>query len=231
MKIGILMCGAFPQNLQELTGDFDVMFQSLLGGQEFTFETYSVFENQFPASVQDCDGWLISGSKFGVYDGHAWIAALEDFVREAIQVARPVVGICFGHQLVAQALGGTVEKFKGGWAIGRKIYEFGGVELPLNAWHQDQVTEIPAEAKVIGRSAFCENAMLAYGDTAFSVQAHPEYSHEFIKGLADTRGRGLVPDALLEQLEANLDLPLDQVMFAERIGQFFKTAQTKGRAA
>ena len=213
------------------TENYGVLCANLLDGHGFDFDVFSVVNEQFPKDELQADAWLITGSRFGAYEDHDWIPPLEDLLRRAYAAGIPIVGICFGHQILAQALGGKVEKFAGGWSVGPTAYEFEGRSVTLNAWHQDQVTEIPAEAKVIGRSAFCENAMLAYGDTAFSVQAHPEYSHEFIKGLADTRGRGLVPDALLEQLEANLDLPLDQVMFAERIGQFFKTAQTKGRAA
>jgi len=231
MKIGILQTGHSPEGLLASHGDYDSIFAALLATQGLDAEAFPVVDGIFPADIDTCDGWLITGSRFGAYEDHDWIPPLEDLLRRAYAAGIPIVGICFGHQILAQALGGKVEKFAGGWSVGPTAYEFEGRSVTLNAWHQDQVTEIPAEAKVIGRSAFCENAMLAYGDTAFSVQAHPEYSHEFIKGLADTRGRGLVPDALLEQLEANLDLPLDQVMFAERIGQFFKTAQTKGRAA
>ena len=111
---------------------------------------------------QDADGWLISGSKHGAYEDHAFIPPLEDLIREIADQGLPLVGVCFGHQIIAQALGGKVEKFDAGWAVGRQTYEIDGDEYQLNAWHQDQVTRLPESATRVGTSAFCENAMLYY---------------------------------------------------------------------
>lgn len=93
-----------------------------------------------------------------------------------------MVGICFGHQIIAQALGGAVIKHPDGWAVGAQDYDFGGERVTLNAWHQDQVIRRPEGAEVLARNAFCENAALIYDDRAFSVQAHPEFSDSFIEG-------------------------------------------------
>ena len=140
MKIGILQCGRSPAMLVSKFGDYDDMCISLLGMQ-FETAVYAVLDNDFPDSVQDADGWLISGSRFGVYEDHDWIPPLEDFLRTAYARSIPIVGICFGHQILAQALGGKVEKYSGGWSVGLVEYQMEGAEdpVPINAFHQDQV--------------------------------------------------------------------------------------------
>ncbi|NIZ15759.1 type 1 glutamine amidotransferase, partial [Phaeobacter sp. HF9A] len=164
MKIGILQTGRAPDELKPATGDYDDMFRHLLAGQGFDFDTYPVLEGVFPDGPEAADGWLITGSKFGAYEDHDWIPPLEDLIRQIHARKMPLVGVCFGHQIIAQALGGKVEKFDGGWSVGHTDYTLDGTPLRLNAWHQDQVVELPAEARVIGQNDFCANAFLAYGD-------------------------------------------------------------------
>ncbi|MCB1409925.1 MAG: type 1 glutamine amidotransferase [Rhodobacteraceae bacterium] len=225
MKIGILQTGEAHESLRERHGDYPDMFETLLAGHGFTFARWRVMDMAFPASVRDCDGWLITGSKFGVYEDHPFIAPLEQFIRDAFAQGVPVAGICFGHQIMAQALGGTVEKFAGGWSTGPTDYDFGGRTLRLNAWHQDQVTQAPPGAEAIASSPFCRYAGLAYGRTGLSVQAHPEFDDAFTAGLIDKRGRGVVPDAVLDDAAARLGkAPLDSAPVADRIAQFFLAA-------
>lgn len=222
MLIGILQTGLAPENLAQDQGDYPDMFARLLQGHGFTFKTFRVVDGQFPASVRDCDGWLITGSRHGVYEDHAWIPPLEQFIRDAFAAHVPVVGICFGHQIVAQAMGGKVERFADGWAVGATDYDFDGEKLVLNAWHRDQVTQVPPGAKVIASNEFCANAALLYDDRALTVQAHPEFRPEFVDGLMKTRGKGVVPDSLMAQATARLDRPLDDKTMAARIAAFFK---------
>lgn len=221
MNIGILQTGHVPDALKD-ESSYPALFARLLAGQGFTFETYSVVDAVFPESATACDGWLVTGSKYGAYEDHPWIAPLEALIREAIDANVPVVGICFGHQIIAQALGGRVEKFRGGWSVGRQGYDMGGVTVYQNAWHQDQVTELPESATVVAHSDFCENAALVYGDRAFSVQWHPEFESDFIAALIELRGPGVVPPDLLSQATANLDAPNDNARLAAQIGAFFR---------
>ena len=116
MQIGILQTGESPDALRADMGDYPDFFETLLAGKGLTFRRWAVLRNDFPASVTDCDGWLITGSRFGAYEPHDWIPPLEDFIRAAYAAHVPVVGICFGHQIIAQAMGGKVEKYAGGWS-------------------------------------------------------------------------------------------------------------------
>lgn len=232
MRIGILQSGQSPAQLKDSLGDYPDMFERLLAGRGFAFRTWHVEAMEFPADVHDADGWLLTGSRHGVYEDHDFIAPLEQFIRDAYGARVPMVGICFGHQIIAQALGGKVEKYPGGWAVGTQDYDFGGEALRLNAWHQDQVVQPPKDAEVLARNAFCENAALIYGDRALSVQAHPEFRDDFIQGLIDTRAKGVVPQPLLDQAVARMSEPKASAGIADRIEAFFKQprAITEGGA-
>ena len=222
MLIGILQTGLAPDTLAPEMGDYPDMFARLLGGHGFTFRTWRVVEGEFPAAVTEADGWLITGSRHGVYEDHPWIPPLEAFIRAAFAKRVPLVGICFGHQIVAQAMGGKVARYEGGWAVGATDYDFGGETLTLNAWHRDQVIEAPKGARVIATNDHCANAALLYDDRALTVQAHPEFRPEFVDGLMQTRGKGLVPDALMAAATARLADPLQDKTMAGRIAAFFK---------
>ncbi|KRW94546.1 type 1 glutamine amidotransferase [Paracoccus sp. MKU1] len=222
MRIGILKCGQSPEELRGELGDYDTMFERLLAGRGFEFASYHVEHMDFPQGVHDAQGWLLTGSRHGVYEDHAFIPPLQDFVRAAYAARVPLVGICFGHQLIAQALGGRVTKHPAGWAVGAQDYDFGGENVTLNAWHQDQVIHRPESAQVLAGNGFCENAALIYDDRAFTVQAHPEFSDAFIEGLIEHRARGTVPEPLLDQARARMGTPRQSAGIADRIEAFFK---------
>lgn len=226
MLIGILQTGLAPEALAPAMGDYPDMFARLLDGHGFTFKTFQVVNGTFPATVRDCDGWLITGSKHGAYEDHPWIPPLEAFIRAAFDARVPVVGICFGHQIIAQAMGGKVEKFAGGWSVGPTTYDFDGETVTLNAWHQDQVVQRPAGTTVIASNDFCENAALLYDDRALTIQAHPEFKPDFVEGLMKTRAIGVVPDPLLQAAATKLDTPLQDKTMAARIAAFFKAPRT-----
>ncbi len=224
MKIGILVCGRPPDEIRETYGDYFAMFSRLLDGQGLDFACYNVDIMEFPTSASDCDGWLISGSKHGVYEDHAYIPVLEDLVREANAAHIPMVGVCFGHQIIAQALGGRVEKFKGGWAVGRVEYRTDdGGTLTLNAWHQDQVMTPPKGARTTARSDFCAHAALVYPNGIWTMQPHPEFDNELIRVFLQVRGRAAgVPEHQLEEALNDPPRPIDNMATATNIADHFK---------
>jgi len=222
MKIGILQTGHAPSQILAEKGDYSDMFEVFLTNGGFEFQIFNVVDMEFPTSVDQADGWLVTGSKHGAYEDHTFIPPLEDFIRSIYATDLPMVGVCFGHQIIAQALGGKVEKFKQGWCVGRQDYQTPNGDLTLNAWHQDQVVEKPADAEVYAGNDFCANAALVYGQKAFTVQPHPEFNADVIEGLIDYRGFGVVPDPLLKTARDGLPKPVDNPHMAEKIVTFFK---------
>lgn len=228
MKIGILQTGRTPEEMRDVHGDYDDLFKRLLDGRGFEFITYPALDGVLPDTVNDAEGWLITGSKFGVYEDHDWIEPLEDFLRRAYTASVPIIGVCFGHQILAQALGGKVEKFTGGWQVGATDYRgSGGQGDRIMAWHQDQVTRRPPDAKLVGSSDFCENAMLAYGNRALTVQPHPEFTSEFLADLLDAR-RDVLPEHIAEGAAASINDTLTSSDYADKFAAFFRRERSNG---
>jgi len=222
MKIGILQTGHAAAEVSKDHGDYDAMFHRLLGGHDLEFVTYDVVDMEFPNSIRDADGWLITGSKHGAYEDLPFIPPLEVFIREVRAASLPMIGVCFGHQIIAQALGGKVVKFDGGWSVGHTEYALHGASMTLNAWHQDQVVEVPPGARIVGDSDFCAVAALLYGDTIWTVQPHPEFDSGVIDGLIRYRGPGVVPDALLQHAANHLNEKDNNSDIGTFMAEFFK---------
>ena len=221
MRIGILETGELDGPVREKHGAYPAMFEALLAGRGFAFRTWSVVNGVMPDGVGDADGWLVTGSKHGAYEDHAWIPPLEGFIRAIRDAGRPLVGICFGHQIIAQALGGRVEKADAGWGLGGQVYDGPDGPLRLRGFHQDQVVAAPEGATVTAGSAFCPAAALAYGDWARSWQGHPEFGQDLFRDLAESKIGAVFEADFVARAVATAEGATDGPRIGREIGDFF----------
>ncbi len=243
MLIGILETGRPPEELKEKHGSYPDMFMQLLaaGNPDLRFRSFAAIDGEVPVDFHECDGWLITGSRHGAYEQLPWMLALEQLIRQSVAGKVPVAGICFGHQIMAQALGGKVVKSDKGWGIGFNEYEMkeradwmeeAPQRITLPAFHQDQVVELPRGAEVLASSPFCPYAVLAYDDAGFSIQAHPEFTEAYQRDLIASRRGTVVPEAVADKAVATFDGRLaDTELVARWIGAFFRRHQGAEREA
>jgi GMP synthase-like glutamine amidotransferase len=225
MKVAILETGRPPRGLCDRFGSYPAMFGRMLG-DEFEIQSFDTAAGQLPDDPAAHHAYLITGSPAGVYDPLPWIEPLKQFIRSA--EASRMVGICFGHQVMAQALGGHVEKSDKGWGTGLHHYSILRTEpwmteaasIAIPASHQDQVVVQPPNTEIVAASDFTPYAALAWTDRpAISFQFHPEFAPEFAKALiAERYDRVPNPDDAI----ASLDAPNDGALVADWISRFFK---------
>jgi GMP synthase-like glutamine amidotransferase len=192
MHIGILKAGAPPTCLLGRVPSYPEMVRSAFGSAPI-YQEFDVRLGKFPVRCTAFDAYVITGSASSVYDGDAWIADLKRWLC-ALDPALPLIGICFGHQIMAEAYGGSVERCKHGWRGGLEEYSVcfnEGWMDPVDSFvlpiaHQDEVVEVPRTASVIAKSNLCANAVLSYRDRrAVSFQAHPEFTGNYAELLID----------------------------------------------
>lgn len=234
MHIGILEPGVTPDDLLDTHGTMPEMAQRLFGPLDpsLRFSTWRVVDGAFPDTVTAADGWLVMGSKHGVYEDLPWMRTLKDFLRGAIAADVPVVGICFGHQILAEAMGGKVVKSERGWGCGVHRYTLSdGGEIAIAAMHQDQVIEVPPDAAVIATSEFCPIAGLDYGGRALSFQPHPEFADAFVRDLVASRRGGSIPEPVADVALSSIGGPTDRESLGRHIIEFFRGRQIAKQAA
>jgi GMP synthase-like glutamine amidotransferase len=231
MRLGLLLVGHVAATSTDIAGDYPELFARLLGS-DIELVRYDLDEDRFPDSGRECDGWLLSPSRCSVYDAHPWIASAEDLLRELLATERPYVGICFGHQLVAQALGAPVRRAADGWQVGVHDYEIvtprewmrpSRDSVALVASHEDQVLTVPDGAELLARTTGCPIAGLTIGERAWTLQPHPEFVPELADDLLSRRVELIGADKV-RAARATLARPLDRSVIADWITAFFAGA-------
>ncbi|GFE83831.1 GMP synthase [Steroidobacter agaridevorans] len=229
MDLGILETGAPPADLKNRFGSYGDMFRQMLG-PDYRYAYYDVRGGHLPEQADRHDAYLITGSASGVYDGDAWIEPLKQFIQQS-SGRTPMVGICFGHQVMAEAYGGRVAKSPKGWGVGLHSYEIkrradwmnsdAGLQLSIPVSHQDQIIELPVDAKVLAASEFTPYAVLEYPERrAISFQGHPEFSPEYATALIDLRRGTRYQQEFADAAASSLQKPNDAHRVAGWIRNF-----------
>lgn len=192
IKLGILQTNhdksvevgdAFPDDAHR--------FRDLFDRQEerFRYRVYMTIGGEVPKDLDEQDAFMITGSPLSVLDQHMFSDELNDFIRACDAAEKPLMGACFGHQAIALALGGKVEKSPDGYNVGVEETRFLATRpwmapkresLPMYVFHEDEVTALPPGCDLLGSSERCKIASFAKGNHIFTTQAHPEFSHEFM---------------------------------------------------
>lgn len=191
-------------------------------------QNYDIALGHWPKSINECEVYLITGSAKGAYDSDPWIAKLKDFVVELHQNKKKLIGICFGHQVISAALGGEVVKSPKGWGVGVRQFQI----LEPQPWmkpalqnvsllfsHQDQVTKLPKDAKLLAEDSFCQFQMYQIGNHILTMQGHPEFSVKFAKDRLESRKDKVAPEVYQKAMES-FDRSKDDQVLAEWVRNF-----------
>lgn len=230
-RIGLLLVGHIDAGSLHVGGDYPELYAELLTPLDIELVTYRCDEGQLPESVREQDGWMCSPSRLSVYDDVAWLRDVEQLLRDMVATETPYVGICFGHQLMAQALGAEVRKADHGWGIGAQRYEVvepqswmdSTDDIVLAASHQDQVQQLPRDARLLARADYCPIGGMVIGERAWTLQVHPEFSPTLADSLLATRLE-LFGEEKAAAARATLAQPLHQQRISGWISRFFHQA-------
>ena len=233
MKIGLLQCDSVLDSLQGKHGNYPAMFIDLFKQVDPSIElvVFNVVEGEYPDNIKDFDGYITTGSRHGAEDDLPWINRLIEFVANLYQHNIKLVGICFGHQIIAKALGGQVVKSDKGWGVGVSLntverqtswMEPFQDKLNLIVSHQDQVVRLPEDSEVLASSDFCPSYMYTVGECFLSIQGHPEFSKAYSYDLMESR-RDRIDAHIIEQGQASLEFAVDDLLTVQWICQFLRS--------
>lgn len=230
MNIGLLGCDDVPQRLRHIAGGYRDMFEKLLAphmpGARYTW--FDVAHGELPGSPDACDVYICTGSRYSVYEEREWIAALKEYVRQLHAARRRFVGVCFGHQMLAQALGGEVTPASQGWGVGihemRITHSEPWMQPPqqdckLQYMHADQVQRLPADSVVLAAAPHCPVAMFRVGQTMLGIEGHPEFPAPYVEALVTSR-RERIGEARAQAALASLATAADDDVVARWIANF-----------
>ena len=233
MNLGILKCDSVSDIFVAEHGQYIEMLVTLLQPVDpsIKFIVFDAEHGELPRDIHAADAYLITGSRHGVNDGTLWIAQLEEFIRSLHAAQKKVIGICFGHQLIAKALGAKVIKSPKGWGVGMSqntLVQFKEWMTPhrtafnLLVSHQDQVVELPRQAELLASSDFCPFYMMQIGNHFFSIQGHPEFTKAYSRALMISREDAL-NEIEFERGMKSLEWHEDDALIAQWIISFLKT--------
>ena len=231
MHVGLLACDEVADRFRHIAGGYQQMFERLLSphipGLRLT--RFDVQARDMPADARACDAWITTGSRASVYDDAPWIRSTETFIQRVADSGRPFVGICFGHQLLAQSLGAEVKRSSDGWGVGvlpmRVVNRADWMTPPLDTvrmqyMHADQVTEAPSGATLLSEAPHCPVAMFQSGPRLLGIEAHPEFPAAYARALIENRRERIGAEAANEAL-ARVDTPTDSAVVGSWIAHFF----------
>lgn len=235
LRLGLLVCDHVAERFQPLDGDYPAIFAALFAriGAGVEWRIYDVSAGEFPAALDECDAYLTTGSRASAYEELDWVVRLKELVRDIYRAGIPLVGICFGHQVVAEALGGRVAKAASGWGVGvhdvtiarrEEWMEPFASTVGLLYLHQDQVVELPPGAVLLGQSAHCPIAIYRIDQQILCIQAHPELSPRYLAAVLDDR-RPRIGDAKVDAALAVLDGPTDELLVTRWMMSFLMKIQ------
>jgi GMP synthase-like glutamine amidotransferase len=228
MKVGLLVCDHVLPQFRSIAGDYPDMFEALLEGRGIRFECFDLPADEFPPSLDQCEGWITTGSRSSVYDNEPWILRFARLTETAALERKRMVGICFGAQMIAHSLGGAVSRSPRGWGVGVKQVEIVTPEdwmVPpapnyrvINS-HADQIEVIPSGGRVLGGNDHCPISALRVG-SLLGIQGHPEFLPEYARALMEHRRGRVIPAPVVDAGLASFSQPTDDDLLAGWITSF-----------